>query len=115
MFLNTTTVPSTAGIHGDRYTITTNGYSFTIDKYIDTNGCADGVFVLKGRRFNTRDQFDISLESRGYSYVDEDFVYIGENINGYPSEEVYQYDSNKNEFNKVRELSKRVMNIELKT
>lgn len=123
MFLNTTTVPSTVGIHMVTDTqVSTSGYTFTIDKYIDTDGIADGVFVLRNRRFRSTLEFEKSKEtSRGYSYVHGDLVYVDENENGQPSEVVYQYDSLGNkfsdytgsfqgQFNKVRELSKRVMN-----
>jgi hypothetical protein len=124
MFLNTTTVPETVGVH--RVTdvqVSTTGYTFTIDKYIDQDGIAEGVFVLRNRRFKTNLEFQQSKEKANvYSYVHGDLVFVDEDLNGTPSSVVYKYVAPINtqfsnesggfvgDFQIVRQLDKRVLN-----
>ena len=114
MLVNTTTIPNVDGIH--RVTKLGNlaqPGTFYIDKFIESDGTSESVFVLRSARFNNLADINTSVSSATlYNWNTGDLVWsTTDSVSGLAATQVYKY--NGSAFALTRENSTRVTNAKI--
>ncbi len=93
MLLNTTSTPTISGIHKVTALEPTDINSFYIDRFIETDGRAEAVFVFRNARFNTyADMISaMAIANSDYNFATGDRIWVTESADPTPTPGTYSY------------------------